>query len=329
MVDIMSGKLFMLHIDGIRYRAKIENRTLSIIGLNSLNIMFRDTGHWVLDIGDDKALIHVASYSIKPGYGNSIYTAAICDIEYNYIVYPYFEDAEYNVISINCDEARYPLKVYMNTLNSVRELYRLYHAASVVIGDRIILNTAEISGAKNSSTVYFGNANIKCSIHFIQDRKCYNFYDNIYSYMKESDDFDNAVELFISSFNLTGRAQFMILCAAFDGLAGGMLGFKYSNGKYRGTSYFLEEVRKSCSTCITPKDNKRLAKLRNKYFHGEDLNTRHSYYDIEAMKYLIYNVIAKKIGVNAAVITPYDTESAVKQIKEQYAAGGSLENWIT
>lgn len=328
MVDIMSGNHFMLNIDGVKYRAKIENRTLSIIGLNALNILFRDTGHWVLDIGNDKALIHVASYSIKPGYGGSIDTAAICDIEYNYIVYPYSEDAEYNVISLNCDEARYCLHVCMNTLNSVRELYRLYHAASVVIGDRIILNTAELSGDNNSSTVYFGNANIKCDIRFRQYRKCYNFYDNIYNYMEKSDNFDNAVELFMSTFYLTGKAQFMILCAAFDGLAGELLGFKNSKGRYKKTYDFLEEVRNSCSTCITQKDNKRLAELRNKYFHGENLNTRHSYYDIEAMKYLIYNVIAKKIEVSATVITPYDTESAVKQIKEQYKAGGSLKDFV-
>lgn len=327
MVDIMSGNHFMLNIDGVKYRAKIENRTLSIIGLNALNILFRDTGHWVLDIGNDKALIHVASYSIKPGYGGSIDTAAICDIEYNYIVYPYFEDAEYNLISLNRDETTHRLPVNMNTLNSLRELYKLYHAASFVVGDRLKLTTAEMRGIK-SSKVYFGNVNIKCDMHFIQDRECCDLSNFIITYMNEPDNFDNAVELFMSTFYLTGKAQFMMLCAAFDGLAGELFGFKYSDGKYRGTSYFLREVRNSCSTCITRKDNKRLAELRNKYFHGENLNTRHSYYDVEAMKYLIYNVIAKKIGVSATVITPYDTESAIKQIKEQYKAGGSLEDFI-
>lgn len=336
MVDIMSGRQFETYIKRNRYTANIENGILRLTGplLHDLAVDYE--GCLVLNIDGDRALVNVAWCSAVQKDMDTKPLDIEYSITFSYIVYPYFSVCTFSKIGIDCTEkVEHAFSNQQDTLSSVRSIYKLYRAASLVLGDSIRLRTAEMHGSTNISKVYFGRYNIEYYPHFIKDLPKDEVYKFVDAYMSTPDNFDKAVEMFMHSFHLKGKMQFMALCSAFDGISGSLFGFckkgKSGHKSHKSTKDFLNEVSEKVTMQVTlkPNDIGRLAKFRNKYFHGEDLNTRHSYYDIEIMRYLIYCLIAHKLGEECGYITPFSTTYVVCQLIEQYKVGGSLENWIS
>lgn len=335
MVDIMSGKQFEAYIKRTRYTANIENGVLRLNGpyLHDMAVYYE--GCLVLNIDGDMALVNVAGCSAVQKDGDT----KLLDIEYNitfsYIVYPYFSDCTFSKIGIDCTEkVEHAFSNKQDTLSSVRNIYKLYRAASLVIGDKIRLRTAEMHGSTNRSKVYFGRYNVEYYQHFVKDLPKDEVNKFIDAYMSTPDNFDKAVEMFMSSFYLVGKMQFMALCSAFDGAAGSLFGFckkcKTGHTSHKSTKDFLGEVNEKGYMQVTlePDDIKRLAELRNKYFHGENLYTCHSYYDTEIMRYLIYSLIAYVTNVDDNYVAPFNTICVVRMLIAQHGVHGSLKNWI-